>query len=219
MNKREKYDYLYNFFQEANEDMEMLEWCPSVEKNGFLKHRIFASDDIDFIGSGCSKWVFSLKKFPDIVFKIPFRGMLFSDGKESFQYAKDYDQGWDYCAMEEIIYQKALHAGKEKFFPETHYLGEVGGLRVYIAERMQPYIPPEFFSEEAKEIACRCSFYYKEFSIEIAQGLADSGYKLWEIAELASFLAEEEIYDLHSENFGLDKKGKFRIIDFSSSND
>lgn len=96
MNKREKYDYLYNLFQEANEDMEMLEWCPSIEKNGFLKHMAFASDDIS---------------------------------------------------------------------------------------------------------------------------LADSGYKLWEIVELASFLAEEEIYDLYSENFGLDKEGKFRIIDFSSFND
>ena len=153
-----------------------------------------------------------------MVFKIPFRGVLFSDGKESFQYAKGYDQGWDYCAMEEIIYQKALHAGKEKFFPETLYLGEMRGLRVYIAERMQPYIPSGFFSEEAKEIACRCSFYYKEFPIEKVQSLADSEYKLWEIAELASFLAEEEIYDLYPENFGLDKKGRFRIIDFSSFN-
>lgn len=112
-----------------------------------------------------------------------------------------------------------LNASKEKFFPEARYLGEVGGLRVYIAERMQPYTSPGFFSEEVKEIACRCSFYYKEFPIEIAQGLVDSGYKLWEIVELASFLAEKEIYDLHSENFGLDKKGKFRIIDFSSFND
>ncbi len=96
MNKKEIYDYLYNLLQEANEDMEMLEWCPSIEKNEFLKHMVFASDDIS---------------------------------------------------------------------------------------------------------------------------LVDSGYKLWEIAELASFLAEEEIYDLYSENFGLDKKGKFRIIDFSSFND
>lgn len=52
MNKREIYDYLYNLFQEANEDMEMLEWCPSIEKNGFLKHMVFASDNISLVDSG-----------------------------------------------------------------------------------------------------------------------------------------------------------------------
>ena len=41
MNKKEIYDYLYNLFQEANEDMEILEWCPSVEKDRFLNHRVF----------------------------------------------------------------------------------------------------------------------------------------------------------------------------------
>lgn len=213
------YDCLYNLFQKVSEDIETLEWCPSIEKDMLSKHRLFTSDGIDFIGNGCSKWVFSLNKFPDIVFKVPFRGMSFSDGRESFQYAKDYDQGWDYCAMEKIIYQKALYAGVGNFFPETCYLGEVGGLRIYMAEKMQPYIPLESFSEKAKEVVDKCSSYYEEFPIEMAQGLVDSGYKLWEIAELASFLAEERIYDLHSENFGLDKEGKFHIIDFSSFND
>ena len=185
MNKREMYDCLYSLFQEISEDIETLEWCPSFEKDALSQHKLFASNDIAFIGNGCSKWVFSLKKFPDVVFKVPFRGISFSDGRESFQCAKDYDQGWDYCAMEEIIYRKALCAEVGNFFPKTCYLGEVGGFRIYIAERMQPYTSPNFFSEEAKENACRCSLYYKEFPIEIAQGLADSGYKLWEIAELA----------------------------------
>ena len=219
MNKKEIYNYLYNLFQEVSEDIETLEWCPSFEKDAFSQHRLFTSDDIEFIGNGCSKWVFSLKRFPDIVFKIPFRGMSFSDGRESFQYAKDYDQGWDYCAMEEIIYRKAVYAGVGNFFPETYYLGKVGGLRIYTAEKMQSYILPKLFSEKAKKVADKCSYYYKEFPIEMAQGLIDSGYKLWEIAELASFLAEEEIYDLYSENFGLDKEGKLYIIDFSSFND
>mgnify|MGYP003374757697 FL=1 len=48
MNKKEIYDYLYNLVQEANEDMEILEWWPSVEKDRFLKHRVFVSDDIRF---------------------------------------------------------------------------------------------------------------------------------------------------------------------------
>lgn len=219
MNKREMYDCLYSLFQEISEDIETLEWCPFFEKDALSQHKLFASDDIDFIGNGCSKWVFSLKKFPDVVFKVSFRGISFSDGRESFQCAKDYDQGWDYCAIEEIIYRKALSAGVGNFFPETRYLGEVGSLRIYTAEKMQPYVSPESFGKKAKEVADKCSSYYKEFPIEIAQGLADSGYKLWEIVELASFLAEEEIYDLYSENFGLDKEGKFRIIDFSSFND
>ena len=32
--------------------MEMLEWCPSIEKNGFLKHMVFASEDISLVDSG-----------------------------------------------------------------------------------------------------------------------------------------------------------------------
>lgn len=89
----------------------------------------------------------------------------------------------------------------------------------YTAEKMRPYVPPELFSKAAKEVTDKCSSYYKEFPIEMAQGLIDSGYKIWEIAELASFLTKKKIYDLHSENFGWDKEGKFHIIDFSSFND
>lgn len=191
---------------------------------------------------GCTKAVFKLKQFDNVVFKIPFIGWRnfsydeetedsFIDDSGYYKHAWDmYDPDGklgiksgrgDYCSVEQYLYNKAIDYGVQDLFAETAFLCYFLDYKIYISE----CIPDDshlydatLFKEESYEKAQT----YKKNKVSlceegVARFIEDYGDEA--TVCLLNFLRRYHIDDLHSDNIHSRDNGKLVIIDYSSFND
>ncbi len=194
-----------------------------IEEFFFDDFPIFYSRNVQYTDAGCSKWVLQLKTLPGWVIKVPFQGCRKYEDDEyldryedfTFQGAKNEVDDWDYCLREFEVYLAAKERNLEKFFPETLYLGDYHGLPIYAAEEMNDYYSGkrvECGSNYSNTISTQHDFI---LSAEHIEELFESGAIEEEIHSLLDFFTECNVGDFHNGNFGWDKEGHLRFIDFS----
>lgn len=196
--------------------------------------------------NGVSKCVFLFEQYPDIVVKIPFNGGVdyrsyssSADGSNDYDYYDDSSEyscadlsivnckgmrrNWDYCEVEEVLFNRAYKAGVNDYFAQTAYIGEINGYPIYIQERA------EIYSDSEVKYSYKL---IKELIEEIKQDLGDSDrlfgrlpdewvcdfYVIYGkdlLVKFLNFVEEQEISDLHSDNVGfIDDKPV--LTDYSS---
>lgn len=136
----------------------------------------------------------------------------------------------DYCAREALNYSKACEAGLERYFAKTFLFGEYDGINVYLQEKMRcddSSIDQTFFryaestypstrSEEKEEDLYYDDINYAVDGFDIYDTLRACFGECKETEELIKFCNDNDINDLHCENFGyLDYYDDIYIIDFS----
>lgn len=180
---------------------------------------------IQEVRAGITKVVFFLKDVKDKVAKVPFLGV------DLYEYDEDGDDkefvgrtcfsemddmrgnGGDYCELEVDNYLKAQEFGVEEFFAKTECIGTLyGTITVYASERCVPY--------NDLEHECFISTWnnpFIKFGVPklIAMDL-EKQYSAESLSRLKTFLEDNDIYDLHSGNWGYGKDGKLKIIDYSN---
>lgn len=196
-------------------------------------------DDVDWVDNGVTKLVIAFKDEPDYVFKIPFRGGMvvnewdspkdYIDAKDELtypyshanQYNVDNLLGWDYCGIEEYVYQQALDWDIGSLFADTFYLWEYDeNFKVYASQKIESpgfYAGPvKFISDESRTTAQSMleSFKGSPLSSRIVGAFVEDYDTM--TYQLLDFLADFKVSDLHSDNVGFDSDGHIRILDYSS---
>ena len=208
----------------------------------------FMGDYVVDVSRGASKTVLFMRDFPNIVVKIPMIGELyytededdFVDWEdeydvENYHSAELYDEedddcspivdcDWNYCEVETQIYKIAKELNVQMMLAETDYLCDIFNHPVYIAERCD--VVPNYRGRsnssikeyrdnayEMNKITDRNSRITYDDYLCFIEGYGISA--AWRIAE---FISRFKIYDLHSNNFGYDRNGKIKIIDYSDFN-
>ena len=104
-----------------------------------------AFDDVsDLVGAtiyfGCTKVVFLFSEYPQYVVKVPFVGVQYwetEDDCDEPSYVESealFRNQEDYCAIEEEVYSAARFDEVEDIFAETSFLGQLGEVKMYVAE-------------------------------------------------------------------------------------
>ena len=192
---------------------------------------------------GVSKCVFMFKDFPNLVVKIPFTG---SGTESEDEYDEPYEdfycasfgcgehklkRKWDYCEAEATIYKDAVASGVSDFFAETVCIGEIDNHPIYVQEIATIYYDVyfdyecEYSGEDQKKN--RSSIMEKSNNslseddclivsqIWLATFIEE--YGITAAIDLITFLKDEGVDDLHSENLGfIDDKPV--IVDYASFN-
>ena len=132
-------------------------------------------------------------------------------------------RNWDYCEVEEILFNRAYKAGVSDYFAQTVCIGEINGYPLYIQERA------EIYSDSESKYSYKL---IQELIKEIKQDLDDTDrlfgrlpdewvcnfYVIYGknlLKKFLDFVEEEEISDLHSDNVGfIDDKPV--LTDYSS---
>lgn len=111
------------------------------------------------------------------------------------------------CEIESKIYEAAKRIGCEDCLAEVDYLMEYDGVDIYIAERCDC---------DEGEISSRVYDEYGSYSdsdiLEYASELCWADEEYDAVRELIRTFC---INDLHSGNWGYDKKGRLKIVDYS----
>lgn len=148
-NKNELIEFVENKFQNFSKfDMDYYTtyWMNEDEEDYEDAYESLYSilDDVDWIAHGVTKLVIAFKDEPDYVFKIPFHGGTVVDWKEdpcdyvnedytytyshANKYQVDYLSSWDYCEIEEYVYNQAKEWEVEELFANTFFLLKFGNL-------------------------------------------------------------------------------------------
>lgn len=145
----------------------------------------------------------------------------------------DFDEesdGWDYCMVEQIRYEKAVDAGLETMFARTHFIGRVGGNEhpIYIQERCNMF-DEAYCTSNKEKYNKRTSKDYekvdtlrKEFDFHminddwILDFIIFFGEEL--LKKFVDFCFDMNIYDLHDGNIGY-HDGIPCLVDYSSYED
>lgn len=135
-------------------------------------------------------------------------------------------------AMKEVaIYQRAMEAGVEKFFPATAFLGKIGKIRFIIQSKVDysvasmPYALRQKWESKYRNTSPRitakvqkcmnkaaCGRYTRTLAhVWMASALTLYGKRA--VKEFCEFVIEERINDLHESNVGF-LNGKPILIDF-----
>lgn len=180
---------------------------------------------VQYVRAGITKVVFFLKDVKDKVVKVPFFGVDLYEYDESgenkeFVCRMSFEEmdemrhnGGDYCELEVDNYKKAEEDGVSSFFAPTEYIGTLyDTIPVYASERCVPFSDVEYNGE----IPDGENMFFK-FRVPntITQELKKQ-YQTERLFALREFLDDNDIYDLHSGNWGYDKDGKLKIIDYSN---
>ncbi len=180
---------------------------------------------VQYVRAGITKVVFFLMDVKDKVAKVPFFGVDLYEygednddkefvGRTSFNEMDDMrGNGGDYCELEVNNYKKAEEEGVSSFFASTEYVGMLyDTIPVYASERCVPFNDIEHNSEtpDGENI-----FFKFGVPNTITQELKKQ-YPIGRLFALKEFLDDNDIYDLHSGNWGYDKDGKLKIIDYSN---
>lgn len=212
-----------------NEIMGWFEGCEIPEK--------FASDLDAEVGSfffetlgfnwrsGASKLVI-IPADKDFVIKIPCKYEYDGDEdtyKGACKFGPDgevLDFGWNYCGLEEAIYQAAVKAGIEKLFAETIYIGVYDGYPIYIQEKCKIFNDirnTEDYPEKSKKKSlklCRDNNWYC-FNEYWLSDVLDYYNTDNEFMKLNKFIESYNISDLHFGNVGYRYDGSPVLIDYS----
>lgn len=167
-----------------------------------------------FIASGCSKLVI-VPKNRNYVIKIPWTGCYIEDfdEDENDTHTYSYDYEITYCPMEdEINYYNNVDEETRQYLAENEFVGLYNNsIPIYIQEKVKHLgwgaatntsITPKFSVKTC----------IQRLSAKIAKVIIEQlGYNegLRVVRELDS------IDDLHSDNYGFDKYGQFKIIDYA----
>ena len=212
--------------------------------------RLNSNSEIKFKAAcGASKFVLISDAFPFVV-KVSFNGYWVKDerdevdeedevehdddyyfvefeGANTSKFYKGIHTNDDYCATEAAIYQKMHELGFERFFAKTSFLSCVNHKRIFVQEKVTPYLSVEndvfksiHTSKEAADLANRIRIPFSAVWIESA--IRFYGLKL--TLDFMNFLVSDDniariiIDDLHSNNYGYRKNGEPCILDYSGYN-
>ena len=178
-----------------------------LESNGvydwFFDNNLF---DCGFwTNNGATKTCFGHDDLPGWVFKVG--------------HTRGVKRGCNYARLEYDNYCKAIDCGLERYFPETHFIGEFGGQEYFVqfaADCDEERVTSDWFE--------RLSDSYLDNGEEVDSDRIwneiddldseDKARLVFGDEELCDFLSENRINDLHEGNFGY-IKGCMVIIDFS----
>lgn len=139
------------------------------------------------------------------------------------------EEGYDEAYDEVLIYEKAVRAGLEMFFPKTEILCTIGGVNFVIQEKVDfsalsiPYIKENKYKYQTRTVSPiiiekmdNC-FYQMKRGRELDPLWASMAIVLYgkrKCKALCKFIIENSINDLHYSNIGY-LKDKPIILDFS----
>lgn len=133
--------------------------------------------------------------------------------KQVIKVDKDSD---DLCCLSEVyLYQKAKERGVECFFVKPTLLDVNEN---FSAISMPVIRTANEIISSTRPLKIVAPFQRKSIPSSFYQFFKLNGYSDSKIQELDSFLFDYDICDLHSGNFGLDSKYKFKIVDYACNN-
>ncbi len=171
-------------------------------------------DQFTPVCSGVSKICFLDKSFGKYVVKVPF--LVDEDYEELGYYDEDTDEfeSRNYCEDEVNFYKAATERGLGILFAKTEKLGVVHGIDTYVQERVEKPSHYAVFTNDNMDLQryCEEKDVYTGASFIIA---VDKFYGEAMAMELIDFLADYDINDIHSENWGFTVEGRPKCYDFS----
>ena len=178
--------------------------------------KLQALDDNFILASGVSK-VAIIPKEKNYVIKIPYYGKYRkSNGIKCFDpYFSSISKSGDYCKSEEIIYNKAKANGLGTFFAEIEQIGKIKSIPIYVQRKAVIFEDVHYPEDDEEENLNECEIsIFKTITAKYPDLVEDEYLPLsWmkdfifsygELAfdKLYSFLSDNNIQDLHSENIG-----------------
>lgn len=187
--------------------------------------------------NGMTKTVFGFEEYPDLVFKIPYRGIAcdidqtYEDDIDQVNWRKcsfscgqgDVAMGtlaaqWDYLSYEEYLFRKAQKEGIDFAFTPVYYIGTHNGLRTYV----QPYILPDLCDVDGDSYDKSLGNYLVDHNGDISEDIllkfyANYGHE--DTMKCLEFLDSNHVDDLHDLNFGMAEDGSPKILDYAGFRD
>jgi hypothetical protein len=171
------------------------------------------NDEDFYIDSGCSKLVI-IPKNRGYVIKIPWTG-VYTNTAEDDEYVEEYvfDYELNYSPMEEeISYYNDVDEETRQYLAENEFVGLYNNsIPVYVQEKIKHI---GWGAATNTSVSNKFSTKARVYSlgVKIAKMIVeqlgyDEGFKV--VRELDS------IDDLHNANYGFDKYGQFKIIDYA----
>lgn len=200
-------------------------------------------DDVDWIAHGVTKLVIAFNDEPDYVFKIPFHGGKMVDWQEdpcdyvdkdytylyshANKYRGEFLSNWDYCQVEEYVYNQSVEWEVEDLFANTFFLIQDWGatdrpFRVYASQKIETpgfYRTSKTTSDKSRKEAfniCKRSREYRISDGMLAAFVEDYGYGV--ASQFFDFITALDVRDLHGDNVGFDSNSHVKILDYSSFN-
>lgn len=200
-------------------------------------------DDVDWIAHGVTKLVVAFKDEPDYVFKIPFRGGKIVDLQEDpcdyvdedytylYSHANKYEEkslsNWDYCQIEEYVYDQSVEWEVENLFANTFFLMQDWysadrPFRIYASQKIETpgfYGTSRTVSDKSREVASNISKRSRSYHISngmLAAFIEDYGYGV--ASQFFDFITALDVRDLHGDNLGFDSNSHVKVLDYSSFN-
>ena len=200
-------------------------------------------DDVDWVAHGITKLVIAFKDEPDYVFKIPFHGgkivywgedpcdYVDEDYTYLYSHANKYGEeslsNWDYCQVEEYVYNQSVEWKVEDLFANTFFLTQDWSscghpFRVYASQKIET---PSFYgtsrtiSDKSREVASNISKHSRSSCISntmLAAFVEDYGYGV--ASQFFDFITALDVRDLHGDNLGFDLNSHVKVLDYSSFN-
>ena len=168
------------------------------------------------INFGCTKLVLFYNDFPDLVIKIPFKGVKNYDDYEDEYYYEDFDT--DYCALESSNYSKSFSSGINDMFAATYFLANINNIPVYVSEKItcDVILKPSNALKTATTLINKSDFLVNDSRLNpttVSVFIKDYGLK--KVLKLLKFLEENNINDLHGGNVGFNSNNSICFIDYS----
>ena len=134
----------------------------------------------------------------------------------------------NYCEAEEYFYRIAKKNKISSMFAKTQFLCTVGFIPIYVSNRVESkysYNKSKHnikkYNDIANQIVTKSNKKYNTYSelhsVELSSFIADYGINA--AKRLIDFINKYNISDFHDGNFGYDKDGRIKIIDYSGFND
>lgn len=187
--------------------------------------------------TGASKWVIDIKGF-EFIIKIPYEG--YYEEAEDEDYDEDEDEegyikahphmefcpfdgaecrnGWDYCAAEMVVYDRAMREGISNLFAKTLlFCHTKDGHPVYIQKRAINYWDCDNKTRRSRNFdkAYNMSYYSSVPAEFLAIVLDIYGEKI--ANALLKFCNDYGVDDLHLGNVGIRKSSRMPVLyDYSS---
>lgn len=201
--------------------------------NDWLLYQLGEGDISAQVECGISKVVI-IPEDGNFVIKIPFNGMYhynwneddeddYGDSEFEYYYYACAPDHSDYCWDEVIKIEKAYEMGYGKLFPDTKFLQEKDGHRVYIQEKVRTarYFNPNDISEDSRKKAESMGKYYKKCDNTWRAAVVEFyGESYWKDFCDWDYLSDVNILsDMHADNYGYDMNGYPIILDASGFRD
>lgn len=243
-NDSELYDFINDRLSRLNRaGFDLLNYCCEDEYSELIAD--FYDDVCQTIGAvwyktGATKLVLNFYEFPDVVFKIPFKGVKTFEWDESaeewsFVEIQDFDNAGvlsndrtcdDYCDTEEYLYEEACNEGLEEFFTPIQCLGAICDNYIYVSKRVDADFYGKYLEKYSSEIGNT-----NKYSAEVAR-LSETYddcdmsslmlsvfiflYGIKKVTHLMNFINDKGMSDFHSYNVGwVPETGLLQILDYS----